>query len=892
MKSLFLFALLVFLPVGAFSQFVISGSVTDGNGEAIPYSTVTLIRETDSSVADHTITGMEGRYEIVHKEAGNYLLRVGSLGYSTKTAPVILFDNTTIEVDFILEDNLIAMDGVVVTARNTGIRFLQDTIRYDPKVFTDGSEVILGDVLNKLPGVEVDEKGSVKAQGKQVESILLNGQDFFSGNTQMATKNLPASVAENVEVLNNYSEYSLLSGFQSHEKTVINVGVSDDKLGKISGELTAAGGYKNRYLGKANLMQIAPKLMTSLLGALNNTGEEVFSIEEYIRLQGGINELTSNNSGSSITLSDEEAKLLIPQNNTFKRRSGLGAFNLAYQPHESLKLTAYFLFNQTKEASQDINRYNYTLPNNSLETTERYDGNGTNRLFSGLWKLNYQPSAALNLTYKGTVSDIDMSRVGRSANTIDRQQINAIDRHDARTFKTRHDVMAMRSLGRHLLTANLFFSYSDKPATYDMQVDSLLLPVVLSAEDGWYYARQRTGLAQTESGLNLSFLYKINPDYFINSSVNASTNDQKYNSGIFQDTPAGPPVEFGVDSLRNSIKTAFRDYNASVGLVKNRGLLRFKLGVSAHLYKFHNSKLGPAEKAMLNPMAEVSLFFSQKHVLNASFSSSATPIPVDMFLSGIVFDSYRSFRYNSLTDRFYSPKNNANLSYRIYDMFSNTMVVLTAMYSRVENSDTSDYTQEGLLTRYRPMTAFSNEFLNANLFVNKGLGSIPWTVKVNGGYNVSSFSNRSNGTDNRIRVESTSGKLQLESNYRKQIFNFECKAAVEYLKNSSSIGMGNTQLIQRYGGKVKLNFGERLFWATGLEYVINDAPDYKQNLYVLNTDLSYAVSKSFDLEIAGENMLHMDKQDWVATSYNGVYTSERYFRQIPGNIMLRARFRF
>jgi hypothetical protein len=190
------------------------------------------------------------------------------------------------------------------------------------------------------------------------------------------------------------------------------------------------------------------------------------------------------------------------------------------------------------------------------------------------------------------------------------------------------------------------------------------------------------------------------------------------------------------------------------------------------------------------------------------------------------------------------------------------------------------------------MSTFDNEIFNANIFVNKGLGFIPWTVKVNSGYNTSSFSNQSVGIENRIRVGRTSGNLQLESNYRKSIFNFECKAGIEYLKNSSSTGAGNTQLIQRYGGKIKLNFGERLFGATELEYVINDATDYKQTLYVLNANISYAASKSLDLEIVGENMLHMDKQDWVVTSYNGIYTSERYFRQIPGNIMFRVRFKF
>jgi hypothetical protein len=864
----------------------------NNNNEGIPYASVTFLQQVDSSIVNYTATNSDGKFELEHKEAGKYFLRVSCLGYATKATPVILSENKTIVADFILDDSQIELERIVVRGRNSGIRFKGDTIRYDPKAFTDGSEVVLGDVLNKLPGIEVDKKGGVRAQGKQVESILLNGQDFFSGNTQMATKNLPADIAENVEILNNYSEYSLLSGFQSHEKTAININVSNEKLGKISGELAAAGGYKDKYLGKANIMQINSRLMTSFVGALNNTGEEVFSIEEYIRLQGGINELMDNNAGSSIELSAEEQNLLLPQNNIFRRRSGLGAFNLAYQPNTSLKLTSYFLFNEINEDVQDRIKYKYLLPGNSFETTKQFDSKGTSSLYSGLWKLNYQPSKTFNLVYKGNISNIDMSRNASSVNTIDRQQLNALDIYGAQAFKTRHDVLLMKSVGRHLLAASLYFSYSDKPATYDMQVDSLLLPVPLIAENNWYYGQQTTSLAQTESGLNLSFTYKINSSYFINSSLNVKWNNQKYHSKIYQDIPSQTPVELNIDSLQNNIEMNTHDYNAGISLIKNSGLLRFKLGIFAHMYRLDNTRFSSENKAKPNPMAEVSLFFSQKHILNVSFSESDAPIPADAFLSGIVFDSYQTYLQNSLTNRLYSTKYNADLSYRIYDLFSNTMVVFTAMYSRIKNTNTNDFLQKGLLTEYQPASASPKEFLFVRLYMNKGLGFIPWAVKVTGGYNNTSFSNRSMAVENKIGIENASGNFQLGSNYHNRIFNFECAAGIEYLKNRSSLGAKNTQLIQRYGGKIKLNISKRLFAAAELEYVINNASDYKQNLYNLNANVRYALNKRFDLEIAGVNMLHLDKQEWMAMSYNGIYMAERYFRQIPGNILLKVKYRF
>jgi len=213
-----------------FPQSAISGRVSDNENEAIEFALVALKQVNDSSVVAYTITDESGRYTLKINKQGDFLVHVSYLGYTTQIKQITLSEDTNVtDFDFIMSPDVISLQEIVVKGRKTGILFDNDTIRYDIQSFKDGSEVVLGDVLNKLPGIEVDEKGAVKAQGKQVDKILLNGQDFFQGNTQMATKNLAADIAESVEVLNNYSEYSILSGFQSHENTVIFLACGNHK---------------------------------------------------------------------------------------------------------------------------------------------------------------------------------------------------------------------------------------------------------------------------------------------------------------------------------------------------------------------------------------------------------------------------------------------------------------------------------------------------------------------------------------------------------------------------------------------------------------------------------------------------------------------------------------
>src|SRR5690606_4819243 len=71
-----------------------------------------------------------------------------------------------------------------------------DTIVYNADSFTSGTERKLGDVLKKLPGVEVDEDGGIKVEGKEVTKLMVEGKDFFDGDTKIGVQNIPADAVE------------------------------------------------------------------------------------------------------------------------------------------------------------------------------------------------------------------------------------------------------------------------------------------------------------------------------------------------------------------------------------------------------------------------------------------------------------------------------------------------------------------------------------------------------------------------------------------------------------------------------------------------------------------------------------------------------------------------
>merc|ERR1712032_308201 len=123
-----------------------------------------------------------------------------------------------IEKNFTLQfDNV--LDAVELTYEMP-VSIKGDTLVYNADSFKTGSERKLEDVLEKLPGVEINEDGQVEVEGKVVNKLMVNGKDFFDGDTKLATKNIPSKAIDKIQVLRNYSEVGQLSGVTNNQDNV------------------------------------------------------------------------------------------------------------------------------------------------------------------------------------------------------------------------------------------------------------------------------------------------------------------------------------------------------------------------------------------------------------------------------------------------------------------------------------------------------------------------------------------------------------------------------------------------------------------------------------------------------------------------------------------------
>ena len=150
----------------------IIGHVLDKNsGEHLPYITIALKGTTVGTVTDAT-----GHYFLKNLPEGNFLMEVSSVGYKTVTRNVALKKGKTLEENFELEEDAIALDGVVVSAnRNETTRRMAPTLVnvVDLKLFESTNSSTLSQGLNFQPGVRVE----TNCQNCGFQQVRINGLD-------------------------------------------------------------------------------------------------------------------------------------------------------------------------------------------------------------------------------------------------------------------------------------------------------------------------------------------------------------------------------------------------------------------------------------------------------------------------------------------------------------------------------------------------------------------------------------------------------------------------------------------------------------------------------------------------------------------------------------------
>ena len=400
MKNL-LIVFIICITSQSFAQIKLEGVVKDSIGSPLELANIIAINQESNKLETYAISNEQGRFKLNLGKNANYKIQVSYIGMKTAEA-IIAAKEVDINKDFTLtEDN--ALDAVELTYEMP-VTISGDTITYNTDSFNKGTERKLGDVLKNLPGVEVTAEGAIEVEGKTVSKVMIDGKDFFDGDSKLATKNIPSNAIDKVQVLKNYAEVGQLSGVTNNQDNiVINLKLKKGKEAFWFGDVTAGSGIADTdalYLFQPKLFYYSPKLSINFIGDLNNIGEVAFSRRDFFNFGGGFR-APSRQSGTNINLGDNGLGFLSLQNNRAKDiNSKLGAANFSYSPNKSLDLSGFAIFSSSRIELQENSSVEYT--NSELGIPDEDTRSNTHQKSDlGTVKLSakYKPNASNQLDY-------------------------------------------------------------------------------------------------------------------------------------------------------------------------------------------------------------------------------------------------------------------------------------------------------------------------------------------------------------------------------------------------------------------------------------------------------------------------------------------------------------
>jgi len=304
MKILYLLLLsFVFFCGAAYAQnsHDVTGSVVDTAKMSIPGASVKI--KTDLGDSSIRVINLDGKFSFKDIKANKITLTVTSIGYQGIIKHFTFAnDNKPLNVgNIILRSASKMLNGVTIVGI-TPVTLKEDTTQYSAAAYKVRENAPVEDLVKKLPGIDVDKDGNITTKGKQVTKIRINGKDVFGGDVQSITKNLPADVVENIQMIDDYGDAANLTGVKTGEPNqIMNINIRKDKNYGYSVNTTGGAGRdglpsvaaippstassiavqapKNdtRYVGMINAFKFKGNQQLYILGNFNNANLNTFS---------------------------------------------------------------------------------------------------------------------------------------------------------------------------------------------------------------------------------------------------------------------------------------------------------------------------------------------------------------------------------------------------------------------------------------------------------------------------------------------------------------------------------------------------------------------------------------------------------------------------------------
>ncbi len=412
-RLLFLFSFIFCSTILYAQKGSISGILLDSTNHqtTLNYATVSVFKDQDSILTTYKLSDQKGAFKVSGLQTDTkYRIVVNAWQYEVFRKEITITSDMP-EVNLgrlFLAPQSNTVGEVVITAERPPIIVRKDTIEFNAESFKTLPTAVVEDLLKKLPGVDIASDGSIQVNGKSVSRILVDGKEFFGGDQQIATKNLPANIIDKIQVTDDQEakrrDPDILA---ANTPQVINLKLKRAIKSGAFGKIYAGGGSRELYEGGGLMNIFRDTTQVSVLAYGNNVNKPGFSANDIMRIGGfsrsGVNSMSMNSEGS---FSLNGISFGGPMGGGVQRSSGTG-MNLNTLTKNGTTINGKYFFgysnnflNQLTDEEQTLGSGSMFSEKKSVQINRTYSHNAGLKIqakLDSLTTLIIEPTVSVNL---------------------------------------------------------------------------------------------------------------------------------------------------------------------------------------------------------------------------------------------------------------------------------------------------------------------------------------------------------------------------------------------------------------------------------------------------------------------------------------------------------------
>lgn len=886
--KIFYIFLFLLIPIKTYSQSKIIGFVKDSTNQKGILANVILKNSIDDSIITYTSTNNDGSYLLEIEKTGKFILSFSALSYETKlVTKEIVKVNDESNITVFLNQKSIDLDEVVIQSIKP-ITIKKDTIVFNVKSFIQGNEDVVEDLLKKIPGLDVDSDGTITIEGKEVEKVMVDSDDFFERGYKILTKNMPPEQLEKIEVLQKYSNNKLLKNVEESDKVALNLVLKEDAKRIWFGNINL--GYditlNKRYKISSNLMNFGKKNKYYFLSNFNNVGYNATGeINHLIRpLRYGEPASIGDNQSVNTLINLNSFTPNFKASRTNFNNNELASLNAIFTLSKKVKLKTIGFFNWDENDFFRNSAQNFNV--NGIEFTNTEDFVLRKKKFIGFGKID--------LTYD--ISKTKILEVTTKYNNQDTENTSNLNFNSQQTVEILKD-------------RNTLF---DQKITYtnkfkDNKVFLLTGRYINEKTPQNYTINQFFYQDLFSIFLNTNNVQQLSENKMQFTGFEAHLLDRKENGNLLE-------LQFGNEYRKDELLSSFllkednailetpTDYqNITTYSVNNlyfKSKYRIKLKDVAITGKLDFHKLfnqleqnnkTEQQPFFINPTVGLDWKINNENRIRTSYSYNTTNTKILDVYNNFVLTDFRTFSkgfgtFNQLnvstlflnyqlgnwSDKFFA---NTTILYNKYNDFFSTNSLITQNYTQSEKIIIKD-----------------KEMLSINTSMDRYFKPILSNLKINLGYSKSDYKNIVNNSELR-KVNSINYNygFELRSAF-KGFFNYNIgsKWMINKIKTTTENSFTNNETFLDLLIDINDKFS---FQIQNERYYFGNTDNENSTYYFSDLEARYNLNENkLSLSLSGKNLFNTDT--FKTFSINDVSTSLTEYKLLSRYVLLKMKYRF